>query len=221
MAPLLPANCKTDWNDVRYVGYQNVIGINCHFTGGGGAMVVVDDTGAVIHTFTGPGNVFGHYDFSPAGHFAWSRKPQNNKETLDIYIANIDGSGQRVILSVPFSQARYVSNMHVSWPDRVADWFIVSFFPHPTNLPASYAPLLDEILKIDLSGATELLARTGTLPGGDFWAQVQASPSADGSRISFNSNCAPANVATKCVSTGTIDQYILFMDVSPLVQNQN
>jgi hypothetical protein len=218
VAPLLPANCQTDWNDIRYTGYKNYIGINCSYGDGTGSQVVVEDTGKVLHTFTaiGGANVHGHYDYSPNGKFGYSKKPGNNKESLEIHVVNIDGTDDRILYSVPYAKASYVSNLHVSWPDKVEDWFVVSVFP-TTTPPSTYASPLDEILKIHLNGSFEYVARSGSRPkiagsSQQFWAQPLASPSADGSRISFNSNCPANNVAATCVSTGTIDQYILFLD---------
>jgi hypothetical protein len=82
----------------------------------------------------------------------------------------------------------------------VTSWFIASLFPSAANVPATYAPLLDEIIKINTDGSYTNLARTYTASSpGLFWAQPLASPSADGSRISFNS-----------IRSGSVDQFILF-----------
>jgi len=116
----------------------------------------------------------------------------------------------RVVMTIPAAELRYVQNLHLSWPRKVNGWFIASFFPNANNLPGGYAPYLDEIVQIRLDGTRRILARSETAysaaarqSGGSldmFWAQPLARPSADGSRINFNSNRA-----------GTIDQAILFV----------
>ncbi len=142
---------------------------------------------------------------------------------------HLDGSDDRVLFTVPRSQAHF-SNLHLSWPSRVNGWFVAGFFPSaagastksmPSRARATpptaatsdgpgYEPPLDEILLIHLDGTTKYLARTGTVysapagrgrSGDMFWAQTLPSPSADGKRIYFNSN-----------RSGTIDLCLLFLD---------
>ena len=122
---------------------------------------------------------------------------------------NLDGSNDRVVLSVPNSQLGYVQNLHLAWPRSVNEWFIASFFPNANHLPSTYAPYLDEIVQINTDGTSQILGRSrttysaATKQSGNsqdyFWAQPLARPSADGSRINFNSNAA-----------GTIDQCLLW-----------
>jgi hypothetical protein len=103
-----------------------------------------------------------------------------------------------------------VQNLHLSWPSRVNDWFLASFYHFPGAKQESYAPPFDEILQIKLDGTTKYLARTGSEYSRGagrgsstdlFWAMPLCAPSADGSRISFNSN-----------RSGTVDQFILYLD---------
>lgn len=78
------------------------------------------------------------------------------------------------------------------------------------NAGESYSPPWDEIMMLKLDGTTKYLARTGTTysraagrggQGDMFWAQTLGRPSADGSRICFNSN-----------RSGTIDLCILYTE---------
>jgi hypothetical protein len=225
ISSLLSANgCLTDWEDIRYTGYLNYVAVNCWDspkTPTTEKLAVIEDTGIVLHVFSGPygkSGFSGHWDFSPNGKLAYFRDAGGGTP-LEIRVVNIDGTNDQMLYSVPQSEALYTDNLHLSWPDKVNDWFIASFFPTP-DLPSTYIPPRDEILKINLDGTFEYLARTGTrprIPGVpfQFWAQPLASPSADGSRINFNSNCTPTSPAANCVSTGTIDQYILFTGASP------
>jgi hypothetical protein len=117
-----------------------------------------------------------------------------------------------VLFSVPRLQAHF-HNLHLSWPSRVNDWFVAGFFPSAAlSEQADYEPPFDEILLLRLDGFTEYLARTGTVysvatgrgeSGDMFWAQTLPRPSADGTRICFNS-----------IRSGTIDLCILYPDVA-------
>lgn len=201
-----PPGCFTDWEDERYIGYRNYIAISYHskdlFRQ---AILIYDDEGKLFSKLDGIGGG-GHFDFSPDGKLTyvkmWSGGRGKEGKPLEIHVMNIDGTNDRILYSAGQSEAKYVQNLHLSWPDRVTNWFIVSFFPSAQNLPPTYSPPLDEILLINLDGTYKFLARTGTSIAGRemFWAQPLASPSADGKRISFNSN-----------RSGTIDQYILFV----------
>lgn len=120
-----------------------------------------------------------------------SSRAAGRREPLEIHVVETDGSEDRVVYSVLGAQARYVDNFHLSWPDKVTDWFIASFFPSAGNLPSVYAAPMDEIVQITVSGEHRFLARTKTSIRArrtDFWSQPLASPSSDGSRVSFNSN---------------------------------
>jgi hypothetical protein len=206
----LPAGCEAGWDKQRYIGYQNLVMMFCQSTDGiTQATLIYDDTGELYHRFDGVGGG-GHHDFSPDGQWAyftlWGRG-----RPLDVHVVNLDGSNDRVVLSIPNSQLGYVQNLHLAWPRNVNDWFVASFFPNADRLPAVYAPYLDEIIQIHTDGHSQTLARSrtayssATSQSGSaqdyFWAQPLARPSADGSRINFNSNAA-----------GTIDQCLLWVD---------
>jgi len=207
-----PEGCYPAWDKPRYIGYRNFVFASC--SSGDGrvqAVLIYDDTGALHHVFEGVGGG-GHHDFSPDGRWAYFKLPSGPRggprSPLEIHVVNIDGTDDRVLYSVPASDARYVHNLHLAWPSRVNDWFIASFFPNAANLPPSYAPPLDEILQLRLDGNHRFLARTHTAystaggrTGGAqdmFWAQPLARPSAGGRRIAFNS-----------IRSGTIDLCIL------------
>ncbi len=200
-----PPNCSSVWREERYIGYRNYVATACHSTDlSTRAILVYDDTGTLIHRIDGIG--MGHYDFSPDGQLAYFKMPGvprgGAKTPLEIRVMNLDGTNDRVLYSVPHSQARYLQNLHLSWPDTVSHWFVASFFPSARNLPSTYDSPLDEIVLITTSGKYRFLARTGTVipPQEGFWGQPLASPSSDGSRVSFNSN-----------RSGAINQYILWV----------
>jgi hypothetical protein len=209
----IPSGCFVSWDKPSYTGTLNHIHVayrSSDFTTQ--AILIYDDTGALVHRFEGTGGG-GHYDFSPDGKLAYFKMPRGRRQgggsPLEIHVVKIDGTDDRVLYSVPQSKATYVQNLHLSWADKVSDWFVASFFPSAQNLPAVYAPPLDEIMLVKMDGTHKCLARTGTTysregargrAGDMFWAQPLASPSSDGKRISFNSN-----------RSGTIDQCILFV----------
>jgi hypothetical protein len=214
--PTLPASCATDWEDIRYTGYLNYIGVNCKSSDGSiKALVVYVDTGAVFHTFLGAGFA-GHYDFSPNGKVAYF-KMHGGGNPLEIHVVNLDGTNDQILYSVPQTEAKYVQNLHVSWPDRVNGWFIASFFPSALKLPPAYQAPSDEILRVHTNGTVTYLARTGTAytPGQSFWAEPLASPSSDGTRISFHSKCSNDVPMLGCIDSGTTDHYILFTGSLP------
>ncbi|MEW6356454.1 MAG: hypothetical protein AB1696_09020 [Planctomycetota bacterium] len=219
--PAVPAGYDVDWGKPAYIGCRNYIhtAFKPRDPQGEAYLMVYDDAGKVIHRFDGIGGG-GHYDFSPEGKLAYFKMPSGGRRggrrgggggsPLEIHVVDLDGANDKILFSASPSQAKYLQNLHLSWPDKVNDWFIASFFPNAGNLPPTYAPLLDEILLIRLSGTCKYLARTGTAysraggkgaEGDMFWAQPLASPSADGKRICFNSN-----------RSGTIDQHILYVD---------
>ncbi|MBM4026801.1 MAG: hypothetical protein FJ280_15565, partial [Planctomycetes bacterium] len=213
----VPEGCFVGWDKPHYIGYRNYI--DTAYRGADPsqqAIVVHDDTGAVVHKFDAMGGG-GHYDFSPDGKLAYFKLPTGGRgapETpFEIHIVNLDGSGDRVLFRVPRRQAHF-HNLHLSWPSRVNDWFVAGFFPSTPSSSGQtrYEPPFDEILLIRLDGTTQYLARTGTVysapagrgkAGDMFWAQTLPSPSADGQRICFNSN-----------RSGTIDLHILFLDAT-------
>ena len=222
----VPAGCSVGWDKPHYIGCRNYI--DTAYRGADPsqqAIVVYDDTGAVVHKFESIGGG-GHYDFSPDGRLAYFRLPTGGRgapETpFEIHVVNLDGTGDRVLFSVPREKAHF-HNLHLSWPRKVSDWFVAGFFPSgpgaaakdvsasvAQNPPGGYQPPFDEILLIRLDGTTKYLARTGTVysapagrgkPGDMFWAQTLPRPSADGKRVCFNSS-----------RSGTIDLHILYTE---------
>ncbi|MBI3880693.1 MAG: alpha/beta hydrolase [Verrucomicrobia bacterium] len=205
------------WDKPRFTGYGNTIDVAFHSqdmkTQG---VLVYDDTGKLVHRLDGFGGG-GHCAFSPDGHVAYFFMPNyprtDGKDSLDIHVAKLDGSEDRVVFSVPRAQAAQVQNLHLSWPAKVNGWFLASFFHFPNSTQPAYAPLFDEILQINLDGKFKYLARSGAnysrgagrgTSTDMFWAMPLAAPQADGKRISFNSN-----------RSGTIDQFILYVDGAP------
>jgi hypothetical protein len=208
--PGLPEGCRTDWEDERYIGYKNYIAAACTIRElNQKNTYIYDDTG---HLFSHLNGIpLEHSDFSPDGRMAygkmWGGRARGVRHPFEIHVVNLDGTDDRTLYSVPHHAAKYLQNFHISWPDRVTEWFIVSFFPSAQNLPTTYAPPLDEILLISTSGKYRFLARTHTeiaTRRTGFWGQPLASPSADGSRISFNSN-----------RSGGIDHHILRVPTPP------
>jgi hypothetical protein len=204
-AAVFPGACRSSWKDDRYIGYRDYIATHCNSTNPPfQGLYIYNDSGAAFHVFEGVGGG-GHYDFSPEGKLAyfnmWGGGRGQPSTPLEIHVVNLDGTNDRVLYSVPQERARYVQNLHLSWPDKVTNWFVAGFFPFPGAHQDQYAPPFDEIAAINLNGNLKNLARTQSSPGRgvDFWAQPLASPSADGSRISFNSN-----------RNGNIQQYILW-----------
>lgn len=87
--------------------------------------------------------------------------------------------------------------------DCFTDWEDARYTGHDNTVVIQCASndLRTQVLMIRTDGTMRVLARSGTASSSDmFWAQPLASPSADGRRISFNSN-----------QSGTIDQHILFV----------
>lgn len=204
-----PLNCSTDWQDERYIGYQNYIATACDSGRFGTATLFIhDDTGVLLHRFDGIG--IAHHDFSPDGQLAYHRWNGVAKQ-IEIRMVQLEGTNDQILYSVPQYLSQYIQNLHVSWPDRVNDWFIVSFYPRSESLPSTYSPPLDEILLIRTNGTFQYLARTGTMygPKQSFWSLPLATPSSDGTRISFNSNCSNDIPTLGCTHSGTIDHYIL------------
>jgi hypothetical protein len=214
--PSVPEGCEMDWGKPRFTGYRNCIDTAYRGTKPTAreAIVVYDDTGAVVHAFESIGGG-GHYDFSPDGKLAYFKLPglaRGGPQTpLEIHVVNLDGSGDRVLFSVAAKDCRF-QNLHLSWPSGVGDWFVASFFSSAQAGPGQQPPY-DEILQLRLDGSTKYLAHTGTVytrsgnrggTGDMFWAQPLARPSADGKRICFNSN-----------RSGTVDLHILYTEGRP------
>jgi hypothetical protein len=208
----IPQGCYPSWDKPHYTGYGNCI--DTAYSSSDllqQAIVVYDDTGAVIHTFDAIGG--GHYDYSPDGRLAYFKLPAGGRGAsatpFEIHVVNLDGSDDRVLFTVPRTQSHF-SNLHLSWPSKVNDWFVAGFFPSVARSDAEYEAPFDEILLLKLDGTARYLTRTGTLysragakgeSGDMFWAQTLPSPSADGRRICFNSN-----------RSGTIDLYTLYTE---------
>jgi hypothetical protein len=182
----VPRGCFVGWDKPHYTGYRNYI--DTAYRGSDPseqAIVVYDDTGAVVHQFDSIGGG-GHYDYSPDGKLAYFKLPTGGRgkpETpFEIHVVNLDGSDDRVLFTVPRRQARF-HNLHLSWPGKVNDWFVAGFFPSAANAPTAntpsrvragreapaptegpdYEPPFDEIMLIRLDGTTRYLARTGTV----------------------------------------------------------
>jgi hypothetical protein len=210
--PAVPRDYNSD--KPGYTGHANTIHVPYNSSGNAsGGILVYKDDGQLVHDFKGIG-VGGHYDFSPEGKLAYFRLPRfgpaGETDPLEIHVVDLDGSNDRVLFSAPRAQTRLVQNLHLSWPDGVNNWFVASLFPNASKLPKTYAPLLDEIIRINLDGTHQILARSETAHSraGEFgstsdmfWAQPLASPSADGRRIAFNS-----------IRAGTIDVCILYVE---------
>ena len=207
--PAVPKGYNSD--KPGYTGHGNTIHV-AYSDGPKQGILIYEDDGTLRHELKDIGGG-GHYDFSPAGKLAYFKLPltgEGNRRALEIHVVNLDGSDDRVLFRAPAAEMSYVQNLHVSWPDRVDDWFVASLFPNASRLPASYAPWLDEIIQLKLDGTHRVLARSETAharaagrggAGDMFWAQPLASPSADGRRILFNSS-----------RSGTVDACILYVD---------
>ncbi len=113
----VPQGCFVGWDKPHYTGYQNCIDTAYRGTDPSQqAIVVYDDTGAVVHKFDAIGGG-GHYDYSPDGKLAYFKLPTGGRgrpqTPFEIHVVNLDGSGDRVLFSVPRRQARF-HNLHLS-----------------------------------------------------------------------------------------------------------
>jgi hypothetical protein len=201
-----PPGFSTDWEDERYIGFGNYIATGC--ANSNSTVVntyIYNDTGNLYHEFDGL--YFGHSDFSPDGRWAYFKWPTGTRplSNFEVHVVNLDGTGDVLVYTLPGGQTETgARNVHLSWPDHVTNWFLAAFEP-VASPPATYAPPQDEIVMVRQDGGAwtwNYLARTETIlsAGFDqFWAEPLASPSADGTRVSFNSS-----------RSGTIDQYLLF-----------
>jgi len=139
----VPEDCHVSWDKPRYIGYRNYIDIAYRGSAPSqGAIVVCDDTGEVLHKFESIGTG-GHYDYSPHGKLAYFKLPTGGRRApetpFEIHVVNLDGSGDRVLFSLPRSQARF-HNLHLAWPARVTDWFVAGFFPSAASPAAGNSP---------------------------------------------------------------------------------
>jgi hypothetical protein len=128
----VPQGCFVGWDKPHYIGYRNYI--DTAYRGSDPvrqAIVVYDDTGTVVHKFDSIGGG-GHYDYSPDGKLAYFKLATGGRrgpETpFEIHVVNLDGTGDRILFSVPRRQARF-HNLHLSWPKKVNSWFVAGFFP--------------------------------------------------------------------------------------------
>ena len=140
---VLPAGCFMGWDKPHYTGYRNYIDTAYNSTDSSQqALVVYDDTGAVVHKFDSIGGG-GHYDWSPDGKLAYFRLPTGGRgkpETpFEIHVVNLDGSNDRVLFTVPRAQAHF-HNLHLSWPGKVNDWFVAGFFASGASPSAENQP---------------------------------------------------------------------------------
>ena len=139
----VPPGCFVGWDKPHYTGYRNCIDTAYNNADSSQqAIVVYDDTGTVVHTFDAIGGG-GHYDYSPDGKLAYFKLPAGGRgkpqTPFEIHVVNLDGSNDRVLFTVPRSQAHF-SNLHLSWPGKVNDWFVAGFFPSAANPPAENPP---------------------------------------------------------------------------------
>lgn len=213
----VPPGCTADWDKPRYCGYRNHIDTTYQSAvPGKSAIVLYDDTGKVISTLENIG-AGGHYDYSPDGKLAYFRLSGGPRgappSPFEIHLINLDGTGDKVLFTLPADKCHF-HNLHLSWPRKVNDWFIASFFPSTMRpKPPAGAVPVDEIMMLRLDRTTKYLGHTRTIysrpdakgaTGDMFWAQPLARPSADGKRILFNSN-----------QSGTIDLHILYPEGGP------
>ncbi len=134
----IPEGYFVGWDKPRYIGYRNYIDTAYRSSDPRqGAIVVYDDTGQVVHRFDSIG-AGGHYDYSPDGKLAYFKLPTGGRgapETpLEIHVVNLDGTGDRVLFSVPRERAHF-HNLHLSWPRKVSEWFVAGFFPSAASSP--------------------------------------------------------------------------------------
>ena len=165
-------------------------------------------TGELFQTLAGI--TVGHHDFSCDGKLAYV-EGFNQGRDMQVRVVNLDGTENRILLTVPREKLRYVRNYHITWPSGVREWFLLSFFPQTGRLPQNYEPYLDELVQVFVDGRSNVLARTGTTCAENFWAQPQQSPSADGTRVLFHTNGTCKVGRLGCESSGTIDQCILYV----------
>lgn len=209
---IAPTGCSIDWDKPHYTGYSNYIDTAYSSSDGSQTqqgIVVHNDTGVMVHTFSGIGGG-GHFDWSPDAKLAYfvmssSARSPGGARPLEIHVVNVDGTNDRVLWSVPSSQASAIQNLHLSWPKKVNDWFIASLFPYQDFLPDPRTSALngaprDEIVMIKLDATVQYLAHSTTWYDANmFWAEPLGVVRGDGKRICFHTR-----------RSGTIDLCILF-----------
>lgn len=208
--------CNIGGDKIRYIGYKNYISYSVKQnwvdgmgkTGGPKSRAYIyDDTGIIYRQYEGMG--FGHTDCSPDGKF-----PYYSDHHQKVHILDFENNTDKVVFEVSKKKPMKTKFMHITWPDNVKDWFILAITPNP-GFSGSYKAPFDEIMQVYVDGKTKILARGGNRQSKNFWAQSQPSVSADGSRISFNSNWSIGVKGFGGKSSGTIDQNILYLDGSP------
>jgi hypothetical protein len=208
----VPDGWGVNWDKLRYTGHKDFFALEvAQKTPAKGpprlATRIYDGlTGKLAHTLDDI--TVGHHDFSPDGKLAYV-DGFNQGRDMAVRVVNLDGTGNRVLFTVPREKLRFVRNYHVTWPAGVTDWFLLSFFPQTGRLPATYEPYLDELVQVFVDGRTKVLCRTGTTCAANFWAQPQQSPSADGTRVLFHTNGTCRVGKTGYEPSGTIDLCIL------------
>jgi len=222
----MPEGYYAGWDKLRFIGYRDYFAVTFYqegpFPQGGKpsppfTRIYDAATGKLFHTLEGIS--IGHGDFSGDGKLAYvqlspyqgSPGRRSPRPGMQARVVSIDGSDDHVVYELSGDELRYVRNYHITWPDNINDWFVISFFPQTGHLPTEYDPPLDELMQIRVDGTIKVLARTGTTCGANFWAQPQQSPSADGTRILFHTNGTCRVGKLGCESSGTIDQCILYL----------
>jgi hypothetical protein len=201
-------DCQVNWNDVRFIGYRDFIYAACRGKTTATRLVrIFDGSGALYHEFSG-WKYSDHTDFSPDGRYAYFEVGNG----VRIHVVNIDGTNDTIVFNAPKADVQWIQNLHISWPDRVPDYFFVSFFPSADKPAPPDAPLSDELMIVHTSGIAVSLARThgSSKP---FWSQGLASPNADGTLVSFSSNRCPV-AGDPCANT--IDLNIVTVPASAI-----
>jgi hypothetical protein len=215
----IPAGWYANWDKLRFTGHKDMFALTFEpkRTGTGTATgetpftrIYDAPTGQLVSTLKGIW--VGHHDFLSDGHLVYVEGNFNRGPEMKVHVVSLDGSDDRVVFTIPREKLRFVRNYHITCPAGVSDWFFLSFFPQTGQLPAYYAPWLDELVQIYRDGHHKVLARTGTTCGPNFWEQPQQSVSADGKRVLFHSNgtCTVGKIGQQ--TSGTLDQCILYVD---------
>jgi hypothetical protein len=194
-------DCQANWQDARFIGHGDYVYAACRGKTTATRLVrIFNGSGALHHEFSGA-KYSDHSDFSPDGRYAYFEGGNG----VRIHVVDIDGTNDTIVFNAPKADVQSIQNLHISWPDRVPDYFFVSFFPSADEPAPPDAPLSDEVMIVHTSGSAVALARTygSSKP---FWSQGLASPNADGTLVSFSSNRCP-DASEPCANT--IDLHIV------------